>query len=173
MDVHTAINLIQQGVIPQKAIWADLGAGTGLFTVALDFLLKKGSTIYAVDKSPHGLYKLETLTNSQLQIVDGDFTRSLDLPLLDGILMANAIHYVKDKKGTLSNLLKYLKPNGAFILLEYDTEKPTPIWVPHPISFEQFRTLSKEVGLSKPKLIGETPSAYGHQRIYSCLSYQK
>ncbi len=33
-----------------KDTWADLGCGSGIFTYALASLLKKGSTIYAIDR---------------------------------------------------------------------------------------------------------------------------
>jgi|GEM_PF-6785554 hypothetical protein len=53
MELQNAINLIVKGINERKTsqVWADLGAGSGLFSRALSALLAPGSTIYAVDKN--------------------------------------------------------------------------------------------------------------------------
>mgnify|MGYP002683214101 CR=1 FL=1 len=50
-----AINFIRLGIIHPSGTWADIGAGTGLFSRALMEILEEGKVI-AVDKSPHALY---------------------------------------------------------------------------------------------------------------------
>ena len=118
MEIQVAAQLIEAGVKEEEAVWADLGAGTGTFTQALQQLLSKGK-VYAVDKSPHALWRLPNKGSVPMEIVDADFTRALDLPPLDGILMANALHYVADPAQVLPPLLQLLKPSGTFILVEY------------------------------------------------------
>lgn len=166
MELSAAIRLIENAVPKSRGLWADLGAGTGLFTMALATLLPEQSHIYAVDKSPHSLYKMLPIENQQVTIIDSDFTKPFNCPPLDGIIMANALHYVKEKGNALAHILSYLKKGGIFILIEYDTDRPTPIWVPHPISYQRYQTLIQELPLEKPEQISSTPSMYGHQEIY-------
>ena len=168
MEIQVAAQLIGAGVKQKEAIWADLGAGTGTFTQALQHLLTKGK-VYAIDKSPHALWRLPHQGDVQMEIVDADFTKPLDLPPLDGILMANALHYVADPAQLLPSLLALLKPTGVFLLVEYETEHPRPPWIPYPISFDRFSGIADQVGLGIPERIGMTSSRYGHDPIYAAM----
>jgi SAM-dependent methyltransferase len=192
MTLSEAIDLIRPAVEPTSGIWADIGAGTGLFTEALMSILEEGKVI-AVDKSPHGLYSNEQLTigNRQLtigkvqkaidkgqlansneqriigvEIIEADFNHPFVLPSLDGIIMANALHYAHDHAVVLKNVLAHLKPGGSFILIEYDTDKPNPPWVPNPVSFVRFKELCEKVGLKGPVLIGTRDSVYNDGKMY-------
>jgi SAM-dependent methyltransferase len=180
MTLSEAVQLIRHGIHPLNGTWADIGAGTGMFTLALMEILTEGKII-AVDKSPHALYKLpnpqSSINKSQskiknlnskiaLDIVEADFNGPLDLPPLDGIIMANSLHYAKDHLAVLKNVLSSLKPDGTFILIEYDTEKPNEPWVPNPVSFEKFKKLCQQVSLTEPMEIGRKKSIYGDGEIY-------
>ena len=55
---------------------------------------------------------------------------------VDGILMANALHYVRDKAAFIEKLKKYLKTSGELIIVEYDTVRQNR-WIPYPITFEK------------------------------------
>ncbi len=168
MEINEAVDLIRDGVEKKEGVWADLGAGTGLFTQALQVILEVGK-VYAVDKSPHALWRLAPHDQIPMEIVDADFTKPLDLPPLDGVLMANALHYADKPVPLLEELLKLLKPGGIFVLVEYETHRPRPPWIPYPIPFEGFVEIATKVGLTKPTKIGEVPSLYGHDHIYAAM----
>jgi ubiquinone/menaquinone biosynthesis C-methylase UbiE len=170
MTPQQARSLIKDGILKKKGNWADIGAGTGTFTLALRDLLESG-TIYTVDKSPHVLWRLESTDAVRIEVVEGDFNHALDLPKLDGMIMANALHYSDAPEKVLKNLLHHLKPGGVFILIEYETTTPRPPWVPYPIPFAKFREIVEAIGLTKPVKLAEVPSRYGHQGIYAayCL----
>ena len=53
MELENAIQLITKGVESngQPQVWADLGAGSGLFSRALSSILPDKSIIHAVDKN--------------------------------------------------------------------------------------------------------------------------
>src|SRR5205085_9890881 len=115
-----------------------------IFTEALIEILEEGKVL-AIDKSPHALYtnpqlaKPEPSSIIKVEILKADFNHPFDLPRLDGILMANALHYAKDPLQVLKNVLSSLNPDGLFILIEYDTDKPNPPWVPYPLSWDKFK----------------------------------
>src|SRR5947209_19367694 len=100
MQIQEAISLIQTDQLVQdtKTIWADLGCGSGLFTRALAELLFSGSIIYAVDKSISSFQK-NVSNKIVIKTIESDFVSDdLSLLNLDGILMANSLHFVKNKK---------------------------------------------------------------------------
>ncbi len=155
MEIDVAVKLIERGILRDKVQrWADLGAGSGLFTKALSKILPAGSSILAVDK------KISSITvdkHINLQTKNADFL-SIDLGDRDGILMANSLHYVKDQQ----EFLKKVKAE-RLILVEYDTDKGNQ-WVPYPISFKKLRSIYPSA-----ELIGQTSSAYQKDGIYSAL----
>lgn len=170
MTQQEAQSLIRDGIPQTKGDWADIGAGTGTFTLALRDLLEAG-TLYAVDKNPHVLWRLESTDKVKIKVVEGNFNHPLELPPLDGMIMANALHYSDQPEKVLKNLVQYLKPGGVFVLIEYETTTPHPPWVPYPIPFERFRELAPVSGLTEPEKLAEVPSRYGHRGIYAaqCL----
>jgi trans-aconitate methyltransferase len=140
VQLNEAIHLIQHPITKEKAVYADLGCGNGLFTKALAQLLAPQSTIYAVDKNQPALNGFSVDSNIQLQKINIDFIKD-EFPFknLSGILMANSLHYVEDKNAFLLKAKASLAPGGYFIIVEYDTDKANH-WVPYPISFSALQS---------------------------------
>lgn len=160
MSHEEAMSLIREGILPGSGVWADIGAGTGVFTMALRDLLAQG-TVLAFDKNPHMLWRLESTPEVAIKVVEGDFTAAFELPeQADGVLMANALHYAKDHLQALQNVLGNLKPGGTFILIEYDTDRPSPPYVPYPISEQRFGELAPQAGILDWEVIGRKSSIY-------------
>jgi ubiquinone/menaquinone biosynthesis C-methylase UbiE len=174
MELSTAIRLIKKGISHSDTMqtWADLGAGNGLFTRALAECLLEGSTIYAVDKDLAALAKLETkFLPVTIKKINHDFiSLKLDIELLDGILMANALHFVDDKISFIKQLKKKLKPSGKIILVEYEMSRRNT-WVPYPINFATLHNVAHETHLTLIKL-EEEPSLYNNTVMYSAMLVQ-
>ncbi len=83
--------------------------------------------------------------------------------------MANALHYVRDKEAFLEKLKAHLTPTGRFLLVEYDTDKPSPPWVPYPVSFQSLTALFRRIGFETAQKLGERPSIYGRANLYAAL----
>lgn len=168
MQLNDAIALIGRS-LPGRT-WADLGCGSGLFTYALAHLLPRGSTIYALDKSRTALTGHPNPQEVIIHRQQTDFVKdAIALPRLDGILMANALHYAADKQPLLAKLGRSLKENGVFLAVEYDTEKANP-WVPYPIKFDALRELFHANGYTAVTKLGERPSIYGAGKMYAALA---
>jgi ubiquinone/menaquinone biosynthesis C-methylase UbiE len=153
--------------------WADLGAGTGAFTLALADLIGPHGVIHAIDRDRAALAELRTafvsaVPQAELRAQTADFTRRLDLSGLDGVVMANALHFVGDKAPVLALVRGYLEHGGRLLLVEYDTDRGNT-WVPHPLSFETWRDVAAEAGFVETRKLATVPSRFLH-RIYSALS---
>lgn len=163
MELSTAIELIRSDEFDKSSIatWADLGCGSGLFTNALLSYLHPKSTIYAIDRYP------VKINHPSIVLKQMDFvTADLELPPLDGILMANSLHFVKDKRSFLRKVKAALKPNGALLLVEYDTDTANH-WVPFPASFSSLKRLLLESGFKNVHRLQEQPSIYGKANLYA------
>lgn len=173
MKISDATALIAAGVpaSARKSRWADLGCGTGIFTSALAGLLEGGSRIYAVDKENPGR-EIQGEGNVKIEFLVLDFiTQSFPFSPLDGILMANSLHFVKDKAGFIEKLKKHLTANGQLIIVEYDTERQNR-WIPYPISFANLVATFSAAGFTSIRKIGQRNSVYRSEKIYaSSLSF--
>jgi ubiquinone/menaquinone biosynthesis C-methylase UbiE len=157
-------------------LWADLGSGTGAFTLALAELLGPGGCIYSVDKDAAALREQQSrmrsrFPNMQVEYVKADFTSPLSLPLLDGIVMANSLHYLRsqEKDALLQRIKGYLKPHGRFILVEYNVDRGN-MWVPHPLSYGSWEVVARRNGFVDTRLLDTARSSFLGQ-FYSALSY--
>jgi ubiquinone/menaquinone biosynthesis C-methylase UbiE len=145
--------------------WADLGAGTGAFTLALREVLGTQAEIFAVDKDRNALDELGRRHHERfggvgrLHLHKADFRGALELPPLDGVLMANSLHFVRDKMPMLERVRDLLQPRGTLLLVEYNVDKGNP-WVPHPLSFRTFGELAIRAGFETPRLVGRHPSSF-------------
>jgi ubiquinone/menaquinone biosynthesis C-methylase UbiE len=165
------VNLIWNG-IPEGGVWADFGAGSGAFTLALRELAGPDVEIWSIDRDASALRAQREafdrqFPNSKLHTTTADFTKPLALPPLDGILAANAIHFVRDQVLLLGDWRAYLKPGGRIVLVEYDTDTGNS-WVPHPVSFASLANLARDAGYSPPELLAVHPSRY-HNRMYAAV----
>ncbi|MDZ4747919.1 MAG: class I SAM-dependent methyltransferase [Saprospiraceae bacterium] len=165
MTFSEAVDLIRPGIIPARGIWADIGAGSGLFSKAMMEILEEGKVI-ALDNNPHLLFSLHPPPHLAFEFLEADFHDIMDLPAVDGILMANSLHYADDHFNVLQNVLTSLKPGGTFLMIEYDTEIPNPIWVPNPLSLARFKELCSQAGLREPEVISRRKSVYNDGEMY-------
>jgi len=175
MNHRDHVNLLRPAEVSPGGLWADLGAGSGAFTLALRELLGSGGVVHAVDKDRRSLDSLARAYQSRfgdaqdLHLVHADFTQTLELPPLDGMVMANSLHFFKDKEKVLRHVRTFLKPGGALLMVEYNVDSGN-LWVPHPLSFETYRTLAPRAGFSEPRLLAKHPSSFLRE-FYSAAAY--
>ena len=173
MDQADLVALLRDGVTAKGGRWADLGAGEGAFTLALADLLGPGGQITAVDREAGSLKRLVRgmLKQAPSTLIDtmvADFTRPLRLSGLDGVVMANSLHFVKDKAPVLESVCEMLRPGGTLIVVEYDTDKGNG-WVPHPFSFATWHGMAAAAGLEDTHRLATYPSRY-FGSMYSAAS---
>jgi SAM-dependent methyltransferase len=175
MDHNDIRHLIEKAVTPSAegaVSWADLGSGNGAFTLALyELLREQGSSdfqIYSIDKSTMHIHSQKKIFTQQfgegvpIHFISADFTKPLTIPPQDGILMANSLHFVRDKVPLLKSLRNLLKHGGTLVIVEYDIDEGNH-FVPYPVSFNALGELTAAARFGAPELLATAPSEYWGQ----------
>lgn len=174
MNHSDLVALLEDAITERGGRWADLGAGEGNFTLALADLSGPGANIVAVDRDVGALKRLadkmgKRFPNVRVKTQSADFTRPLELSGLDGIVMANSLHFVRDKGPVLESVRNMLRPGGELIVVEYGSDRGNP-WVPHPFSYERWEKMAAQAGFERTRLLRTIPSRHLGS-MYSAVSY--
>lgn len=177
MDHEDHVRLLRDGISSPGGIWAELGSGRGTFTLALAELIGPQGTIYSVDKNKGALQDQAKVIQKKfpsdrpkIQYLNKDYTLPFAFPPLSGVLMANSLHFHKDKTKLLELIYDYLRPEGFLILVEYNADRGNT-WVPHPVSYKSWQSLVEEGGFVNTRLLKRVPSSFMGE-IYSAISYK-
>jgi SAM-dependent methyltransferase len=174
MDHADHLGLIKEGIRPTAGKWADFGSGRGAFTLALAELLEPGSTIHSLDRDQDALRSQERALRQRfpsidLRLLQADFSQALDLPALDGILMANSLHFQPEPAEVLMRVHAYLKPGSRLVIVEYNISKGNYA-VPYPVPYDRFVELAEGAGFNAMRLLATRPSS-SLKEIYSALAH--
>jgi hypothetical protein len=91
----------------------------------------------------------------------------LRLPSVDGIRMANSLHFIQDQHLLIKKLLPL---TNSFLIVEYERSNPSP-WGPYPVGFEKLRELFNESGVQWVEKLSTQRSRFGGT-IYSAFAQQ-
>jgi trans-aconitate methyltransferase len=163
--------LADSGIEPHgPAIWADLGCGDGTFTLALASLLAPASTIHAMDRAASALRKIPSEQNGvRIKTHRGDFTKEMwPFADLDGILMANSLHYIEDQAAFIRACKSRMTSRRCFLIVEYDTDDASR-WVPYPVSRTRLSALFASAGYSSIRILRSRPSVYRRASLYAAV----
>ncbi len=174
MNHRDHVNLVRDGVPGPGGTWADLGSGAGAFTLALAELIGPLGQIYSIDQDRRAMEVQAEALRDQFPAVKvhyriADFRQPLDLPLLDGIVMANSLHFVATKEPVLKLVKSYLRPGGRLIVVEYNIDSGNA-WVPYPFSYPVWTALAQRAGFEHTRLLATRPSHFLGE-IYSAVSW--
>ena len=174
MDHADLVALLRDGVDAKGGRWADLGAGEGAFTMALADLLGPGAHTTAVDRDAGALRRLAVgmgrrFPATQVDTLTADFRQPLPLSGLDGVIMANSLHFLRDKASVLASVKAMLRPGGRLILVEYGSDRGNP-WVPHPFTYAHWERMAAEAGFERTRQLGTVPSRYLGS-MYSAVTF--
>lgn len=112
---------------------ADIGAGSGYFTIPVAKAVGPTGTVWAIDASQEMLdYLDERLQSEQLENVKmvkvGRDDPQLPPAGVDTILMIDTIHYIKERTPYAEKLRAGLAPGGRLVIIDY---RPKP-WAERP-----------------------------------------
>ncbi len=153
-----------------SSAWADLGCGDGTFTRALATLLPGGSVIHAMDRDASALRQMpKEYAGVSIITHVGDFTiPPWPFERLDGLLLANSLHYVRDQPAFVRACASAMNDSRRFLIVEYDTDHPNR-WVPYPLSRIALRQLFNDAGYSSVTFLESRRSQYQRGEMYSAM----
>jgi ubiquinone/menaquinone biosynthesis C-methylase UbiE len=119
-------NIEQCGIQPGMDI-VDMGAGSGFYTLAAAKALVATGRVYAVEVNKDLLTKLKNqATHEGLYNVDviwGDIEKVGGTHLREGtidlVLLCNTLFQVENKKNTLDEIKRILKPGGRLLVVDW------------------------------------------------------
>ncbi len=174
MDHADHVSLLRNGIPGPGGVWADFGAGRGAFTLALADLIGPTGDIHAIDQDRNALRA--NARNMRARFPDlrveyevGDYTRSLPLPPLDGIVMANTLHFQLDQSTVVRHCRRYLRPGGRLLLVEYNMSQ-AHVAVPHPVAYPRWCRLADDAGFGHTALLATRPSRFLRE-LYAAVSW--
>jgi hypothetical protein len=134
--------------------------------VALASQLPPGSVVHAINVDARALKRVPSRRGGvDIATHVGDFTEfPWPFDALDGVLMANAFHYVRDQAAFLSRCDAHARCRRV-LLVEYDTDQTNP-WVPYPLGYTAAVALFRTMGYDVATL-GRRRSVYRRAEIYS------
>ena len=125
-SLKIADTMAKLGVKPGQTV-ADIGAGTGIFTMRLALAVKPGGTAYAVDIDQALLDHIAEAATEQgignVQTVLGEFDDPSLPENVDFALINDVLHHIEHRAEYLKNLAAYLKPGGRVAVIEFIPDK--------------------------------------------------
>jgi len=142
--------------------------------MALADLLGSGAHITAVDRDEGALRRFAAEVGrrfpaTQVETLVADFRKTLPLAGLDGVVMANSLHFLRDKSSVLASVKAMLRPGGRLIVVEYGSDRGNP-WVPHPFTYARWEQMAAEAGFEHTRQLGAVPSRYLGS-MYSAVTF--
>ena len=142
---------------------ADIGAGSGYYTLRLAREVGPTGTVYATDIQPGMLALLRTavarakLTNVVPVLSDPDDPK-LPADSLDLAIMVDVYHELEAPQAFLRRLRPALKRTGRLVLLEFRKEDPrVPIRPEHKMSVAEVRTELEAEGFRLSAVLNDLP----------------
>jgi ubiquinone/menaquinone biosynthesis C-methylase UbiE len=142
---------------------ADVGAGTGYFSLRMARRVAPEGKVYANDVQPEMLDKLRAnaakakLTNVET-VLGSEADPKLPLKALDLVILVDVYHEFSQPQEMLQHIRAALKPNGRLVLLEYRKEDPAvPIRPEHKMSVAEVKTEVEAEGYKLDQVIETLP----------------
>lgn len=108
---------------------ADVGAGTGLFTLLFAERVRPDGKVYAVDIAPAFLELIlkraeeKGLGDVVATVRGGQDATNLEPRSVDAVFICDTYHHFEDPRAMLRSIRRALRPGGTLVVVEFDKEK--------------------------------------------------
>ena len=145
---------------------ADLGAGTGYFSLPMAERVGPTGRVFAVDIQPEMLQIIqERVERDGISNIDTILATETDPRLppdsVDMLLMVDAYHEFSYPREVMQGVVRGLRPGGRVVLIEYRGEDPmVPIKPLHKMTQQQAITEMRAVGLEWQETLDILPQQH-------------
>ncbi len=141
--------VIQALSLREGQVVADIGAGSGYFTLRLARAVGQKGRVFAVDVDEGMLdYLHQRLDKEKIQNVQAMHVPPHDPLLIDGSLdlafVCNTYHHLEDRDVYLRKLRKALKPGGRLVIVDFYKKEGIPVGPPMSMRLGE-ETVKKEL----------------------------
>ena len=120
-------NNIEQFGLSEGMVVADLGSGSGFYTVAAAEIVGGSGRVYAIDVQKDMLDHVKNLADERklmnVEVVWADIEKVGGTKLqgfsVDAVIISNILFQVEDKKGFTEEVRRILKPNGRILVVDW------------------------------------------------------
>ena len=148
---------------------ADIGSGSGLFTIPMAARVKPGGKVYAVDIEQEFLSYVEELARrNNLDNIETVLADELDPRIpepVDFVLFCDTLSYISDQSLYLQGVAHYLKPGARIAIIDRQGK-----WPPH---LEQGKYSSEELDswMENAGLIREKAFRFHENAFFNIYRY--
>lgn len=162
-------NIAQFGLTDHMTV-ADLGAGTGGYTLAAARRLREYGHVHAVEVQKELLSRIENTAREErlgnVEVLWGDCERygaaKLANDSVDAVIVANVLFQVEDPEGLVDEVKRILKPGGSVLVVDWKDSfggvGPAPDAI---VSQKDARVLFEQSGFQFVKSIDAGEHHYG------------
>jgi ubiquinone/menaquinone biosynthesis C-methylase UbiE len=125
--------VMQALAVREGEVVADIGAGSGYFSMRLAHHVGASGRVYAVDVSPDMIRHLHARVRDMTLLNVSPILALPDDPLLpqpvDRFLIVDVWHHIEDQGGYLARMKKLLKPRGQVVMIDFQ-KRELPVGPP-------------------------------------------
>jgi ubiquinone/menaquinone biosynthesis C-methylase UbiE len=142
---------------------ADVGAGSGYYTVRMARAVGANGRVYATDIQPGMLQRLEARVKTEnlenvVPVLGAVDDPKLPAKALDLALMVDVYHELSEPQVFIRRLRETLKPDGRLVLIEFRKEDPkVPILEVHKMSVAEVKQELEPEGFTLAEVIDVLP----------------
>jgi SAM-dependent methyltransferase len=113
--------------LKRTALVADIGAGTGYFTVRLAKVVSRGK-VFAVDVEPDMVRHIEERANEQgldnvVTVLGREDNPSL-AEHVDVAFLCDVVHHIEDRPAFFAKIADRLRPGGRIVIVDFSPDAP-------------------------------------------------
>src|SRR5687767_11626808 len=159
-DPDLALRLLR---VQRGSTVADLGAGSGYFTIRLAKAVGSTGKVYASDIQPGMLELLQknvarAKVTNVVPVLGSPDDPKLPAEAIDLVLMVDVYHEFGQPQRMLQRIRESLKPGGRLALLEYRAEDPNvPIRPEHKMTKAQVKLEVEHEGFKQSRVYDDLP----------------
>jgi ubiquinone/menaquinone biosynthesis C-methylase UbiE len=134
-EIYSARNAIARAVdLKPGARIADIGAGTGIYTMLFSERVGPGGAVFAVDIEPRFLKLINQRAEDSgrdniVSVLSRPDSVTLPPASVDAVFICDTYHYFEDPAALMATVMAALRPGGALYVIDYDIgagETPPP-----------------------------------------------